>query len=176
MRKLLLVLMAFLLVGCMDTVNTPSKKVENFLSKYQNLDNDVLTQLEIIVDNDNSMRSEQKKEYKALIQKQYQNLAYKIKDEKQHGNDATVEVEIEVYDYQSAIERSKKYYEEHKDEFISDDDKDGMLKYVDYKIKSMKDVEEKVTYEITFYLEKKNGKYKINKLSESDMKKLHGIY
>lgn len=177
MKKIIIsIISIFLLVGCMDTVNTPSRKVENFLSKYQNLDNDVLTQLEIIVDNDNNMKNEQKKEYKALMQKQYQNLSYKITNEKQMKNDAIVDVEIEVFDYKSAIDRSKKYFETHKNEFMTDDDKDGLEKYTDYKIKNMKDVKEKVTYEITFNLVKEDGKYKLSDLNESDIEKLHGIY
>ena len=34
-----------------------------------------------------------------LLKKQYQNLSYKIKEETEDGDNATVEVEIEVYDY-----------------------------------------------------------------------------
>ena len=49
------------------------------------------------------MNEEEKKEYKMLLEKQYQNLSYKIKNEEIVGNNATVEVEIEVLDYATSI-------------------------------------------------------------------------
>lgn len=178
-----------LLVGCTDTTNTPSKKVENFLSKYQKMDNDVLTQLDLIIDSDSTMDKDQKKEYTALMQKQYQNLSYKITDEKQEDDTATVDVEIEVYDYKSSITKSKEYYNTHKDEFVdndtnlnnNDDNNDNdtttdSKKYIDYKIKNLKDVEDRITYEITFNLTKDDGEWVVDDLSDTDIQKLHGLY
>ena len=44
LKKILAICLGiFILVGCTNTNNTPSKKVEDFLSKYQKLDDDVLT-------------------------------------------------------------------------------------------------------------------------------------
>lgn len=176
-----------LLVGCTDTTNTPSKKVEDFLSKYQKMDNDVLTQLDLIIDNDSEMDKDQKKEYKSLMLKQYQNLSYKITDEKQEDDTATVDVEIEVYDYQSSITKSKEYYNTHKDEFDDEDNDDtsddtdndttsSSKKYIDYKIKNLKDVKDKTTYKITFNLTKENGEWVVDNLSDTDIQKLHGLY
>ena len=86
------------------------------------------------------MTEEQKKEYKSLIEKQYQNLSYKIKNEEIVGNNATVEVEIEVLDYATSINNSKKYFLEHESEFlkeneaqIKEDDLDKAKTYIDYK-------------------------------------------
>ena len=56
-----------------------------------------------------------------MHKKQYQNLSYKIKSEEIDGNNATVDVEIEVYDYATSITESRKYYSEHRDEFLDDD-------------------------------------------------------
>ena len=92
MKKLFAICLGLLmLVGCANTTNTPSKKVEDFLGKYQKLDNDVLTQLDLTVDSDADMSDEQKKDYKALMEKQYQNLSYKITDEKIDDDTATVD-------------------------------------------------------------------------------------
>ncbi len=178
MKKLLAICLGvFLLVGCNDTMNTPSKKVEDFLGKYQKLDEDVLTQLDVIVDSDTEMDDDQKKDYKELMQKQYQNLSYKVTDEKVEDDTATVDAEIEVYDYQTSVTKSKKYFDENKDEFVTDEDEAGIKKYTDYKIKELKDVTDKTTYTITFYLTKdENDEWKLQDITDTDRQKLHGLY
>ena len=49
-----------------------------------------------------------------------------------------------------------KYFDTHKDEFVTADDKDGLVKYTNYKLKELKNVTEKTTYIITFNLTKLN--------------------
>lgn len=177
MKKLFAICLGLLmLVGCANTTNTPSKKVEDFLGKYQKLDNDVLTQLDLTVDSDADMSDEQKKDYKALMEKQYQNLSYKITDEKIDDDTATVDAEIEVYDYQANINKSKAYFDEHKDEFVTKDDDTGIKKYFDYKIKELKDVTDKTTYTITFNLNKEDGEWKLQDITDVDRQKIHGLY
>ncbi len=119
MKKVLvaIILGLFLFVGCDNTKNTPTSKVEQYLGKYQKLDNDVLKDLDGVLEKDENMSDDQKKEYRSLLEKQYQNLSYKIKNEEVKGNSATVDVEIEVLDYQTSITKSKEYYAEHQDEF-----------------------------------------------------------
>ena len=133
MKKILIYLSLFILLitGCTNNMNTPTKKVEEFLGKYQSMDSEVLTQLDDIVSTDTTMTDDEKKDYRSLMEKQYQNLSYKIKDEEIDGDNATVLVEIEVFDYATSINKSRKYYDEHPDEFkddseatINDNDKD----------------------------------------------------
>ena len=51
MKKILVIcLSVFLLVGCSLNKNTPTKKVEELFKKYQNLDNAVLDDLELVVE------------------------------------------------------------------------------------------------------------------------------
>lgn len=177
MKKLIAIFsVLLLLVGCTDTNNTPSKKVEDFLSKYQKLDNDVLTQLDVTIDTDTEMDSDQKKDYKSLMEKQYQNMSYKITDEKTEDQTATVDVEIEVFDYASSIAKSREYFNDHKDEFATDDDKNGTKKYHDYKIKELKDVKDKTTYTMTFNLTKEDDEWHLEDISDTDRQKLHGLY
>ena len=109
------------------------------------------------------------------MKNQYQNISYKIKDEKVDGDDATVTTEIEVYDYSKAVEESEKYLEEHKDDFYKDDVLDEE-KYMDYKINAMKEIKDKVTYTIDFKLTKKDDAWKLDDISEIDRQKIHGIY
>ncbi|MBO5414356.1 MAG: hypothetical protein J6A17_01880 [Bacilli bacterium] len=179
----------FLLVGCTATDNTPSSKVEEFMEKYQRLDDEVLTQLDLTLDSDTEMNADQKKDYRSLMEKQYQNLSYKITDEKVEDDTATVDVEIEVFDYQTSITKSKEYYESHPEEFkttegtdnnatSSDDDNDTDLKnYIEYKIKEMKNVTDKATYTMTFNLTKnEDDEWVLDDITDTDRQKLHGLY
>lgn len=205
MKKILIYLSLFILLitGCTNNMNTPTKKVEEFLGKYQSMDSEVLTQLDDIVSTDTTMTDDEKKDYRSLMEKQYQNLSYKIKDEEIDGDNATVLVEIEVFDYATSINKSRKYYDEHPDEFkdddkatINDDNKDDdtlgdktsdaidsakdkieeSSKYIEYKIKQMMNVTDKVKYEITFHLTKVNDTWKVDDISDMDRQKIHGLY
>ena len=88
MKKILVCLSLFLLlaVGCTNTMNTPTKKVEELLGKYQKMDSTVLAQLDSVISEDVNMSDEQKKEYRSLMEKQYQNLSYKVQYYEIKGN------------------------------------------------------------------------------------------
>lgn len=180
MKKLLIALVSVLTLtgcGCANMSSTPTARVEEYLNKYQTLDNDVLDQLESVLDMDD-LNDDNKKSYEDLIKRQYQDLEYTVKDETIDGDEATVEVEIEVYDYQTIINESDTYLSEHEDEFYKDDedvlDND---KYMAYKVDKLKDVKDKTKYTIYFTLTKdEDGKWKLNDLSETDRLKLHGLY
>lgn len=212
MKKIVIILSLFLFLllvtGCGADMNTPTGKVEEFLGKYQMMDSEVLTQLDNVISNDVTMNDEQKKDYKSLMEKQYQNLSYKIKEEEIDGNTASVLVEIEVYDYANSIVESREYYNDHKDEFQNGDNGNAgsnngvtdnndevedrsennneslgeMIEdvvdyaFADYKIKQLKDVTDKAKYEITFHLQKENGEWKIEDLSDVDRQKIHGLF
>lgn len=182
MKKLLVVLFLLLIfvVGCDNTLNSPTSTVEDFFSKYQNLDKAVLDELEKTIDKDEDMNEEQKKDYKAIIERQYQNLSYKITNEEVFDGSAIVDVEIEVLDYRTEIYRAKKYYQEHPEEFDSKDSKDEDIdkekKYIDYKLTKLKEVNEKNKYDITLNLTKKEGVWKLDELNDSDKQKIHGLY
>ncbi len=179
MKKLLLVLIAILTIfttACGSTDNTPSKAVENFLGKYQSMDEEVLTQLDNIVDKDSTLSDDDKKEYKSLMERQYQNLSYKIEDENIDGDTAEVKVEIEVFDYSNALKKAKDYFDEHKDEFTSDDGVVDDAKYMARKLKEMTNAVDKKEEDLTFTVKKEDGKWKVQNLSEIDIEKIHGLY
>ena len=178
MKKILSIFALLLLVvGCGNMMNTPTKKVEEFLSKYQTMDEKVLTQLDEVIDSAGTMTKEQKEKYRDLMKNQYKNLSYKIKEETNDGDTSTVEVEIQVYDYATSISESETYLATNKDEFL---DKDTKLvdeeKFMDYKLKQLSEVKDKVKYTINFTLNKVDGKWKLDDITEIDRQKLHGLY
>lgn len=183
MKKVLIAILGILFfTGCTDMMNTPTKRVEEFLGKYQTMDSEVLKQLDDIIEKEDTMTDDQKEEYKDLMKKQYQNLSYKIKDETVNGDSATVEVEIEVYDYQMAIDEAEKHLEENKDEFLEEVEGEEQSnnidqeKFMDYKIEQLKDVKDKVKHTLTMTLTKKDKKWVLDDVSEVDRLKIHGLY
>ena len=176
MKKILLLLVSLILVtGCNDMMNTPTRRVEEYLGKYQILDSTVLTELDNVVDN-SDYSDEYKEEYKELMIKQYQNLSYKIKNEQTNGDTATVIVELEVFDYNNALSEAEDYIDEHESEFADDEDETRDEKIDHYKINAMKEVTDKASYTINFSLVKDNKKWVLEKISDSDLEKIHGLY
>lgn len=179
MKKLLAgtVLMGILLfTGCTDMMNTPTKRVEEFLGKYQTMDSEVMKQLDETLEQDNEMTKDQRKDYRDLMKKQYQNLSYKIKDETVNGDDATVEVEVEVYDYHGAIEKAEDYLEKNQKEFLDENKKMDQEKFTSYKIDQLKAVKEKIKYTLNITVHRKDNKWVMDDISETDREKLHGLY
>lgn len=177
MKKFLLIIMTlFLLVGCETVMNNPTKRVETFLNKYQTMDSEVLKQLDETLSNDVNLTESQKKDYKDLMKKQYQNLTYTIKDEEVNGDKATVKVEIEVYDFNKAMTKADDYLSENQDEFTDENNNIDNEKFMDYKIKEMKNVNDKVKYTIDFTLTKNNNKWQLDDIDEITRQKIHGIY
>ena len=125
MKKLFIVLLLslFIVTGCGNSM-TPTGAVEDYLGKYQSMDSEVLSQLDSVVSNDTTMSDDQKKEYKTLMEKQYQYLSYKVTNEEIIGDTATVDVEIEVFDYASSIRKSSQYYQDNRDMFEEVDNSD----------------------------------------------------
>ncbi len=176
-KGLLVAIVLFLVVGCGNMMNTPTQRVEEFLSKYQTQDKEVLDQLDDILKEAGTMVDDQKEEYRDLMKKQYQNLSYKIKDEREDGDTAIVEVEVEVYDYGNAISEAESYLTKNREEFLDKETNTiDSKKFLDYKISKMKDVKDKITYTINFTLTKKDDEWKLDNISDVDRQKLHGLY
>ena len=177
MRKkiilLSLVVLSFMLVGCSFN-NTPKAKVEEVLMKYQNNSdvvknelNDYLGTLDI---SENNLE-----EYRKIYDRQYANLTYDIKDELIDGDKASVKVQIEVYDYYKTEQDAIRYTTDNAADFITDNMMD-IGKVMTYKLDKLFKTNERVTYTIMFNLNKVDDVWTIDKLSNEDLEKIHGIY
>ena len=181
MKKIFYFLMLITLMtgcGCESSkmLNTPTKRVEMFFANYQTLDEDVLTQLNDVIDEDANMTDEQKEKYRDIMKKHYQNITYDVKDETINGDDATVTVEVEVTDYSKAMLEADTYLEEHSEEFNDESGNYDKSKFYDYRLEQMKDVKDKVKYTLEITLTKIDDEWIMDDITDIDEKKIHGVY
>ena len=153
------------LVGC-SLANTPTSKVEDLYSKYQRLDKDIDTEIDDLL-NVETLTNEQRDRYRKVIEKQYKNLSYEIKEEKIDGDFATVVTQIEVLDYRKVVSdlntQSGTSYD--------------TLEYNDRKLDVLENVKDKVVYTVEINVSKDNdGNWKIVSLTGDDIKKIQGMY
>lgn len=168
MKKLLILLiLSVSLIGC-SLSNTPTSKVEELMTKYQTVDDDIKDEIEIVL-TDETLTLEQKRDYRDLIEKQYKNMSYEVKEEIIDGDKATVTVAIEVVDYKKVIQQLENQYIDKVDYSIED--------YNTEKIAKLKEAKEKVTYTLDIEVSKTSeGEWKVDNLSNIDKKKIQGMY
>ena len=166
MKKKIIILgiTILLLIGC-SMSNTPTSKVEDLLSKYQRLDTDISNGINNVLEEQN-LTDKHKDRYKKLLEDQYKNMSYEVKEETIDGNNATVIVEIEVLDYKSSINDlsfdSTIYTKESFDE---------------EKLTRLENTKNKVTYTLELSLTKDSeGTWKLNALTNEQIKKIQGMY
>lgn len=177
MKKLIYaVISLFLLVGCSNISNTPTKQVEGFFNKYQTLDNEVLEDLDKVINENQKFNDTNKDAYREVIKKQYKNMTYKIKEETIDGDNAVVTVEIIVLDFGKIIREVEDYKNNHIDEFQDENGNYDDNKYVNYLIPRLKEAKEKVKYTLDINLTKLNKKWKIDGIDSDTEDKILGIY
>ncbi len=179
MKKLLSMLgLILIMTGCSlgDMDNTPTKQVESYLNNYQTLDSSVLTRLDSIVASEETLSDSQRTTYKDILKKHYQDLTYTIKEETVNGDKATVETEIEVTDYTNALKTAKDSRDNNRTMFMDDNGVFDEIKFNDYRLDLLKQSKDKVKYTIYFSLTKKDDKWTLDSLTESEQEKLLGIY
>lgn len=188
MKKLLLVICVFALSACtLSMKNTPKDVVKEFLDKYKNQDNEVISDLDSTISSE--YVGDYKDRYKKIMLNQYKNLEYKIVDEVIDGNTAVVVADITVYDYSNAIANSNTYLSEHSDEFSTNKENEETTsnntnntldndKFLEYKLGLLENVKDRKTYTIEFSLNKnnENKKWVLDSLTNQDIEKIHGLY
>jgi len=186
------ILMAFILSAC-SMNNTPTKRVEEFLDNYTHNSQSVLKDLKEMVDSDGLMNDSQRSTYTDIMKKQYKDMTYDIKDETIDGDNATVTVELEVYDYYKINRDSQDYFNNNREQFQDDNNNEGLVekakegienaidnfsssKYIDYRLGNLQNANERVKYTIDFTLKKVNDKWMLNELDDATRQKIHGLY
>ena len=102
-------------------------------------------------------------------------MKYEIKNETIDGDNATVTVQITVYDYYSVEKEANEYLTNNPDEFKTNGEYDKSL-FTDYKLKKFSEVNKTVDYTIEFNLTKIDNKWEVNDLTREQLEKIHGVY
>lgn len=163
-KLLFLVVPVLFLVAC-TMANTPTSKVEELFSKYQKVDSEIDREITTIL-NEQNLSESQKDRYRKVLEKQYKNLTYQIREEIIDGNNATVNVEIEVLDLKKAI-----------DNLMFDSSIYTKETYDDEKLNRLESAKEKVKYSLQLTLIKlEDGTWYLNALTNEEIKKIQGMY
>jgi ribosome maturation protein Sdo1 len=163
-RLLLKIIPILLLVGCMMS-NTPTSKVEDLFTKYQTMDTDISAGINVVLDEQNLSLS-QKDRYRDILEKQYKNLVYQIKEETIDGNKATVITEIEVLDLKKSL-----------DDLTFDSSIYTKETYDEEKLNRLEKAKDKVKYTLEITLTKNDkDEWQLDALTNEQMKKIQGMY
>ncbi len=168
-----LLFFVIMLFGC-AIETSPKARVEALLNKYQSKDSSVVGELDdylktLTIDDKNY------DDYKNVYLKQYENMKYEIKDEKIDGDNASVVVQIDVYDYYKVEQEVNSYIASNASEF-AENGVYSSTKALKYKIDKLNTAKDRVQYTITFNLTKVKDKWTIDNLSTEDLEKIHGTY
>lgn len=169
----LIILLSVSLIGCTKNM-TPTKKVEDYLNRYINLDTNILNELDLYLEKED-LTNEQRERYGKIVQNEYSSIVYEIKNEEIDGDDAVVTVSINVKDLFKASKTIQ-------DDLINNPDKyyiDGMFDktlLVNARLNEMETSTDRVDYTIYFSLHKNDKVWYINPVDEMTLSKIHGIH
>ena len=165
MKKIFVCLITILfitLTGCSTNINnTPTKKVEEFLNRYQTLDSKVISDLDRVVEEEEKFNTSNREDYKELIKNQYKDMTYMIKNETINGDKAIVEVEITVKDYKKVMDEAEVYRNNNMQLFSDELGNYKETMYIDYVIKQLKEAKDTVKYTLELGVTKKDKKWHI---------------
>ena len=153
MRKFFWVLLLLLLGGC-NLSNNPNSVVEDYLGRYQMLDDSIDIDYRDLA-GDVNISNNDIDVFNYYIKKQYRNMSYDIKETSIDGDKAKVTVEVEVYNYKDAINNNSNY-----NDILS----------------SLASVKDKVVYTVNFNLRYRDDKWEIGSINKEVKSKLLGIY
>jgi hypothetical protein len=180
MKKVLSLLFFILLAtGCgFPTAlnNTPQKQGEMLLAKYQSLDTDVQDDLNRAVAEEVSFNTAQRERYKTLMEKQYKQLTYSVKETTEDGDTATITTEIEVYDFYKVLADADAYLAAHPTEFQDANDAYDASKFMDYRLDQLESNKERVKYTLELLATKTDGEWQMDSLTSTDEAKINGVY
>ena len=175
MKKILLVIAClFMVVGCSCESDKASDAVERYLNDYKGLSNNVLEDIDELVENE-ELTDKGEDIYKEVLKRQYRDLIYTIENEDYDGDTAKVSVKITVYDLYKAQKDASEYLSAHPDEFLTDGEYDNDL-YTEYKLETMRDTNDTISYNVVFTTTKSDGKWYVEQPDAETLEKIHGVY
>ena len=126
------------------------------------LDNDIKSGINKVIMGE-TLTADQQQRYRKIIEKQYKNLMYEVKEEEIDGNNAEITVQIEVLDYKKVVNDVNNSYQ-------------GVSytaeEYNNAKLEALENAKDKVTYTIEFDVVKdKDGNWKLTSLDNETIKK-----
>ena len=175
MKKILFVLLLILYSSACNLLNTPSSVVESYLNKYTSLSEDVLTNMETTILNE-ELSSSNRDIYKQVLLRSYENLKYEIKDETIDADKVEVLVSIKVYDLNKTNQEARNYLNEHPDDFEDINHNFMEEEFNSYRLNAMLNTNDMVEYDVKFKLTKKDNEWILNPLDRSTLEKIHGLY
>ncbi len=136
--------------------------VIDYLEKYRNFTTEIEDSL---VDSlkEKDFTEEQKEQYILVMKKQFVNLTYKIKEEVFNGDEATIFVDITIYNYQNSIKEALK--ESNKEE-----------NYINAQLEKMSKEKRRTTYTIALKTKYENNSWVMEQPNEETLKKIYGTY
>ena len=165
MKKIFVCLITILFItftGCSTNINnTPTKKVEEFLNRYQTLDSKVISDLDRVVEEEEKFNTSNREDYKELIKNQYKDI---------------VEVEITVKDYKKVMDEAEVYRNNNMQLFSDELGNYKETMYIDYVIKQLKEAKDTVKYTLELGVTKKDKKWQVDQISDETEDKILGIY
>ncbi len=175
MKKLLLFITClFCVVGCSCSNKKAEDAVKDYLNDYTGLSDNVLKGIDEIVDKE-ELDINEKNTYKDVIKRQYKDLKYDIENETYDGDSANVTAKITVYDLYKAQKDASDYLDSHPNDFLTNGEYDN-TKYLQYKLKQMKDTNETISYTVVFKVNKVDGEWQVEQPSDEVLQKIHGVY
>lgn len=170
------------LIICMLFISACSKKVssvdvvKNYLDNYVNLSSSVKSDLKKVINENDEFNDENKDMYKKLLEKQYKDLKYTILTEEYDDDISLITVNIEVYDLNASEKIASDYLSKNLKEFYNEDNVFDNHKYINYKLDLMYNDSPRINYSLIFSLKRKNNEWILEKPTNEDLEKIHGIY
>src|SRR5574344_1342599 len=174
MKKVLILCICLISLCSCSLTSSPISKVEEYLGKYNTLNEDVVSDINSVISSENLSTNNQAV-YKDVLERQYKDMKYSIKDEKIDGDDAVVTVNITVYDLYKSQKNSSNYLNEHINDYYTDNVFDEES-YVKYRLDNMLITTDTINYEITFTLKKEDDSWILIAPDTNTLEKLHGLY
>ena len=114
--------------------------------------------------------------YKKVLLRQYENMKYEIKDESINGDKAEVKVKVTVFDLYKMERESQNYMNENQNEFNNVNNLFDTNLYNKYRLNKMLETNDRVEYDVKFYLKKKDDNWTLIEPNRDVLEKIHGIY